>query len=260
MNNYLNKIIQSKVKIVYCLVINGIMLHPDSAERQAEYVYKALLKYLGDQYAVAISRGAPKEEAHTEFGVFLHDAISMLGNWNSFANSILNFRREKIEYDFPDRLVKGTIAGQILHTAIENKISISASIDSLIEDNQQCKPIFGEFKLQLKGTDINFTKSNLTTNIWSQYKNVSHLWASFLHFQYPENSEILSGVFIDISALQSSNPHIQAEGFDGFMALSDEYLRLASSFTPPRSSKPILNKEDARQIFFPWDTDRCVTP
>ncbi|WP_157470069.1 hypothetical protein [Desulfobulbus elongatus] len=92
---------------------------------------------------------------------------------------------------------------------------------------------------------ITYTEDNLSSNIWQKYKSVSHLWATLPRFFYKENFATRSNVFVNIAELTSIDPRVQAEGIQGFLAISKKILTLASNFIPHRAQKPILDIDEA---------------
>lgn len=260
--SFLTEVVAQHDDLTRNIIINAFMLHPDDASWRTEYACKALLRYISDQNAIALSDRVPLTAVHHGLGALLTSCLIKFGGWTKFYESVTAFRKETLEQDFLDRLAKGIITGAILHIALREKVSIAEAIKSIVASNQKGSDLRREDKLQIKGLDINLTESNLSKNIWPKYKRAAHLWASFNQFSPPLVIERLGQrVFVDITALRTENLHVKDVGFEGFFIVAANYLERASAFKPSRSSKPLLDKKEALEFFFDSPPpDHSATP
>lgn len=242
------------------ILINSAMLHPDDADMQTEYIFKALVRYIGDEFAISISKGISVQDAHTTYSALFGELIGRLGYWKNLADALFVYRKETFEQDFTERFSKGVLSGLILQSAVRNKTSIAQAIKTIIAGNQQGEQCFPEDFLQVRGMPIKLTEANLTNNIWPKFKNAAHLWASLSHFQVDEDMPEISRCFIMLNSLRLKHPAAPIAGVVEFLSMANKYLDEACSFTPPHSGKPLLERSEAREIFLTPPPDHSATP
>lgn len=235
-------------RILHSIIINGYMIHPDDAKWRNEYVHKTLLIIVKNDFDLLKKKGIKSSEIHKLLSVFISNSVKILGGWKKFTENVLTFRKEPLEDDYAERFVTGMAVGKILHTALEYNISKTESAQRLINDLNDTNQLDEKLEFSIFHVKKKFTLSNLTTNIWSKYKQVAHLWASLHNFSYKEDVNYGNRAFIDFSSLKSTNQYIQAEGINGFLALSDEYLKRASRFKADNAGETILSKEEALNL------------
>lgn len=128
-------------------------------------------------------------------------------------------------------------------TAINNKISVSQSIDiaimSLDEGNMA-------EQFRMPGIKTKYTKENVLNNIWTVYKNVSPYWAALLYAPVPPAVD--HAAFLDLETYCTEPPAPPARGINGFVEMVNGIRQLALSYKAPRTNKVILSNLEVLDV------------
>ena len=213
-------------------LIFSYMARPKDTNERMLFLHKSIVKY----YAIRESREPNRK---IEFARSMASMILTVGTVGDFSKSVLTPATEYFDQVYYECFFKGMLCGEVLMSAISNKISISQAIDIAIESMDEDNTA-EQFKM--RGVKTRYTKENVLNNIWPIYKNVSPYWAALKFMPVPTSLEHVA--FLDLETYCTAPPAPPAHGFCGFAEMVEAIIHFALKYKAPRTKKTILSSHE----------------
>ena len=190
------------------IVLTGIMLFPDSTEQRTDYIYQATIHHL--KTLSEEQNGKADEALFTR----LQQIIAQNGSFKWLAQREEKATTKPLADLFASRLIRGHIAAYMLKKMMDEGLSISQAAASYLNLREiHSESAYFQSIMQIKP---NMSETDLTGNVWREFKSVAHLYAPFL-----SSKQIIHPPFIDFD--EFNTPSDNEKGFHAFACATRDY-------------------------------------
>lgn len=222
------------------------MLYPkeDSGTtcKSVTVVVKQLLRFFGDlEYRIVLEHpNVNREELNIYISHRLGEYLTSLGGWKIVSSLLLEGQKDDFTVEIHSQFRKGSIAGYILHSALHNRTSLSKAAEQYLED---CSSDFdGRLRNSSKCHIFDIEPGSFLKNEWQEIKPAVHYWAALnIATGFYNDPDLVPIINFDKYSTPNKDFYFIPTGFEGFCQVAASYLQLGRSFTPPRSSSPLIN-------------------
>lgn len=217
--------------------IAAVMLYPRDSDKILRLHYIARCLVSSVPFLVGEGRH-PEEEVGNIFYSLVQCAF---GCWELFEEALLMHKLPaKGRGSLEERSKMGYEAGALFRAAFYHESSLRAATSHLSE-------VLGNSPELMQ--DIGYlSKENLLNNIWPQFKDVAHLWASLHVFELPEGGD--KYIALDRATPRGEVRGMIPSGLAGIVGLANDYYDKSTTMQirAKKAATPLINPKTAWRV------------